>query len=193
MRPSRCILRMAMAMSNSCRSPRRDRERRGGSRRRCSPKLCRPEVPDRQPESILRPSAKRLQSAAGCRAPRVLVPRAPTESRFSACGRRWSVHQQHVLVGGGPGLEEILGSSSTEREQPVVHKAVLLAREDMVPDGQQISVAVNEGARLHKKPYARTNVSFPILRETCSETQLLMRKMVNMSSGTWKRWFPRSL
>jgi hypothetical protein len=61
------------------------------------------------------------------------------------------VYQKDVLIGGGLGFDEILRDDCSEFEQTVVYKPILLTWKDVMPEGEQISVAVNETERQHKR------------------------------------------
>jgi hypothetical protein len=97
------------------------------------------------------------------------------------------VYQKDVLIGGGLGLDEIPRDGCSEFEQTVVNKPILLTWKDVMPHGEQISVAVDEPERQHNKRECPEpqNVYSPILRETSFETQLFASKMVNTSSGDY--------
>ena len=45
------------------------------------------------------------------------------------------VHQQNVLVGGGLGLEKVVGLGDAGRDQAIADAAVFFGRKDVVADG----------------------------------------------------------
>jgi hypothetical protein len=61
------------------------------------------------------------------------------------------VNQKDVLIGGGLGLDEILRNGGSELEQTVVCQLILLTWKDVMPEGEQISVAVNQPERQHRR------------------------------------------
>ena len=77
-------------------------------------------------------------------------------SGFQLVDVQRSVHQKDVLIGGGLGLDEILRDGCSEFEQTVAYKPILLAWKDVMPEGEQISVAVNEPERQHRRQCPRT-------------------------------------
>ena len=59
------------------------------------------------------------------------------------------VDQQNVQVGRGLRFEKIAGLGDAGRDQPIVNATVFFGREDVVADGQVVSVAVDELERQH--------------------------------------------
>jgi hypothetical protein len=62
-----------------------------------------------------------------------------------------SVCQKDVLVVGGLWLDKILRDGCTEFEQAVAYKPILLAWKNVMPEREQISIAVNQTERQHRK------------------------------------------
>ena len=54
------------------------------------------------------------------------------------------VDKQDVLVGGGLGLEEIVGVGDAGGDEAVANAAIFFRGEDVLADGQEIGVAVDE-------------------------------------------------
>jgi hypothetical protein len=69
------------------------------------------------------------------------------------------MHAQHVFVGGGEGLEEILGASHFFGQQRVTHHAEFVRGENVRTYREIIAVVVNEFKRQHSRARSALAIS----------------------------------